>query len=96
MISMTPFWGFSVAANSMVSNIIGQGKKEEVLGLVNNIIKLTLFVSIAMIAINLIFPIQILSIFTNDTKLIHDSMACLQIVDIALIFSDLQSFPLMQ
>ena len=52
----------------------------------NNIIKLTLFVSIAMIAINLIFPIQILSIFTNDTKLIHDSMACLQIVDIALIF----------
>lgn len=86
MISMTPFWGFSVAANSMVSNIIGQGKKDDVLGLVNNIIKLTMGVSILMIAINLLFPVQILSIFTNDIKLINDSMACLQIVDIALIF----------
>lgn len=86
MISMTPFWGFSVAANSMVSNVIGQGKKDEVLGLVNNIIKLTMFVSVAMIAINLLFPVQILSIFTNDIDLIRDSMACLQIVDIALIF----------
>ena len=86
MISMTPFWGFSVAANSMVSNVIGQGKKEEVLGLVQKIIKLTLVVSLLMIVVNLIFPVQILSIFTNDIKLINDSMGCLQIVDIALIF----------
>ncbi len=86
MISMTPFWGFSVAANSMVSNVIGQGKKEEVLGLVQKIIKLTLVVSLLMIIVNLIFPVQILSIFTNDMKLINDSMGCLQIVDIALIF----------
>ena len=86
MISMTPFWGFSVAANSMVSNVIGQGKKEEVLGLVQKIIKLTLVVSLLMIVVNLIFPVQILSIFTNDMKLINDSMGCLQIVDIALIF----------
>ncbi len=86
MISMTPFWGFSVAANSMVSNIIGQGKKDEVLRLVNNIIKLTMIISIVMIVINLLFPVQILSIFTNDIKLINDSMSCLQIVNIALIF----------
>ena len=51
MISMTPFWGFSVAANSMVSNVIGQGKKEEVLGLVQKIIKLTLVVSLLMIVV---------------------------------------------
>jgi MATE family multidrug resistance protein len=86
MISMTPFWGFSVAANSMVSNIIGQGKKDEVLGLVNKIIKLTMVVSIIMIAINILFPVQVLSIFTNDIILIRDSMSCLQIVNIALIF----------
>jgi len=86
MISMTPFWGFSVAANSMVSNVIGQGKKEEVLGLVQKIIKLTIVVSFLMILVNLIFPVQILSIFTNDIKLINDSMGCLQIVDLALIF----------
>lgn len=86
MISMTPFWGFSVAANSMVSNIIGQGRKDEVFLLVKKIIRLTFFVSILMIIINLIFPVQILSIFTNDIRLIEDSKACLQIVDVALIF----------
>ena len=30
MINMTPIWGFSVAANSMISNIIGQSKQDEV------------------------------------------------------------------
>ncbi|MBL0104055.1 MAG: hypothetical protein IPP51_10065 [Bacteroidetes bacterium] len=86
MISMTPFWGFSVSANSMVSNIIGQGRKDEVMVLLNRIISLTMIVAVVMILINLLFPEEILGIFTNDQQLIHDSLHTMQIVDIALIF----------
>ena len=41
MISMTPVWGFSVAANSMISNIIGQNKQNEVFHLLKRIISIT-------------------------------------------------------
>jgi putative MATE family efflux protein len=85
MISMTPFWGFSVASNSMISNIIGQDRKEDVLELLKKIIRLTVLVAIVMISINLIFEDQILSIFTSDPKMIKDSVSCFRIVDLALV-----------
>ena len=86
MISMTPFWGLSVASNSMISNIIGQNKKEDVINLLYKLIKLTIAVSVVMISINLIFERQILSIFTSDQMMINDSITCFRIVDLALIF----------
>ena len=86
MISMTPFWGLSVASNSMISNIIGQNKKEDVINLLLKLIKLTIAVSVLMISINLIFERQILSIFTSDQMMINDSITCFRIVDLALIF----------
>ena len=86
MISMTPFWGLSVASNSMISNIIGQNKKEDVINLLLKLIKLTIAVSVVMISINLIFERQILSIFTSDQMMINDSITCFRIVDLALIF----------
>ena len=86
MISMTPFWGLSVASNSMISNIIGQNKKEDVINLLLKLIKLTIAVSVLMISINLIFERQILSIFTSDQMMINDSITCFRIVDLALMF----------
>jgi putative MATE family efflux protein len=86
MINMTPVWGFSVAANSMVSNIIGQGKHEEVMALINRIIRITLLITLAVIGINLLIPVQIMSLFTNDELLISDSLGSLQVVDMAMLF----------
>jgi len=86
MISMTPIWGFSVAANSMISNIIGQQKHDEVFQLLNRIIRLTIAIACIMILINVIFPVELLSMFTNDEKLINDSLGSLQVVDLAMIF----------
>lgn len=85
MIDMTPMWGFSVAANSMVSNLIGQGRKEEVMTLLNRIIKMATLISLGMIALNLIFPMQLMSIFTADPLLIRDSYGSLVMVCIAMI-----------
>jgi putative MATE family efflux protein len=86
MIDMTPIWGFSVAANSMISNIIGQKKQDEVLHLLNRIIRLTICVSLFMILINLLIPFQILNLFTNNEKLINDSIGSLQVVSMAMTF----------
>ena len=86
MINMTPIWGFSVAANSMISNIIGQGKKEEVMDLLNRIIRLTLYISAVIILINLFFSYQLLQLFSNDIQLINDSLSSLRVINVAMIF----------
>ena len=86
MISMTPIWGFSVAANSMISNVIGQEKQEEVFALLKRIIRITILIALVMISINLLFPMEILGLFTSDKKIILDSVGSLRIVDLAMIF----------
>ena len=86
MINMTPIWGFSVAANSMISNIIGQQKQDEVFHLLKRIMRITMLITLAMIVINLLIPLDLLSLFTNDNKIILDSLGSLRVVDLAMIF----------
>ena len=86
MINMTPIWGFSVAANSMVSNIIGQGKQHEVFTLLKKIIKLTLLITLLIISINLLIPVPLLSLFSSDPILIQDSLGSFRIISLAMLF----------
>lgn len=86
MISMTPMWGLSISANSMVSNIIGQGRLTEVMPLLNRIIRFAILVSTGMVIVNVVFPEWILSIFTNEQTLINDSKGSLEVVDLSMFF----------
>ncbi len=86
MIAMTPVWAFSVATNTMVSNIIGQKRVDEVFRLLNKIIGLTMIISCVMIALNLLIPDQILGLFTSEPALIKDAKPSLYVIDVAIIF----------
>ena len=86
MIAMTPIWGFSVAANSMVSNIIGQDKSEAVMQLLHRILKMALAVTALLAILVLLFPKQILRIFSSDEILIADSLGAFYIVIAAMMF----------
>jgi len=80
MIMMTPVWGYAAATNSMVSNLIGQGRQEEVGKLVKRIIKLALITSGAIFLLMMISPKSILGISTSDAQLISDAMGCYYII----------------
>ena len=86
MLSMTPMWGFSVAANSMISNIIGQMRKDEVVLLLHRILWLTFLCTILMVSINGFFSQEVLEIFSSDSKLIQDSFGTFAVVNIAMFF----------
>lgn len=86
MISMTPMWGLSIAANSMISNVIGQKRYEDVLPLMKKIIKLAIAVSAFMVLINLLFPGPVLELFTNDISLVKDAMPSLMVVNVSMFF----------
>lgn len=88
MIMMTPVWGFSSACNSMVSNIIGQKKEDEVMPLVQKFVKLSLGMMSIMMLFCLLFPEVLLSLSTSDVQLQQDSLRSYYIIIVAsLVFS---------
>lgn len=80
MILMTPIWGFASATNSMVSNIVGQGKPHEVRSLVLKIVQLSMITTVILFLASLISPQWLLRITTNDQQLIADALGCYYII----------------
>ncbi|MEZ4884616.1 MAG: MATE family efflux transporter [Chitinophagales bacterium] len=65
-----PAWGFASAANSLVSNIIGQRKYKQVLVAINRSTILSFVTTVVPCATLVFFPELILSIFTKDLEVI--------------------------
>lgn len=78
-------WAFAATTAAMVSNILGQGKKEQVVPLIYRIVKISVAASlIACIVINL-FPGTILSIYGQDQAFIDAAIPVARTVAIAMI-----------
>ncbi|HSR37931.1 MAG TPA: MATE family efflux transporter, partial [Phnomibacter sp.] len=78
-------WAFAATSNTMVSNIIGQHKKSEVIPLVWKITRLSLmFVIVPCLLVNL-FPHAFLSVFGQDESFIQYAIPVLRVVSTALL-----------
>lgn len=88
MAYMIPTWGFASATNTMVSNVIGQEKHDEVMKMVRKIASLSFLTSFALCLTIIFFPKPIISFYTNDQMLIDDSVAVLFVlIPILILFS---------
>jgi len=79
-------WAFSSTTNSMVSNIIGQGKKEEVVRLITRIMKLSCSVAFFVFLFLNIFPATFLSIYGQNEQFISLGIPVLRVVAVAMLF----------
>jgi putative MATE family efflux protein len=86
VILMIPMWGFSSATNALVSNLIGQGKQDEVMSLVFKIVRLCALGVLFMVTMGTIFPGLALKIYTNSPELISASLPALYVVNVAALF----------
>jgi putative MATE family efflux protein len=86
MLIMMPLWGLATTGNTMVSNIIGQEKKEEVLLLIRRIINLGFIITLLYLPIIVFKPEWIIRIYTNDANLIEGSIKSLYVVYLASLF----------
>ncbi len=78
-------WAFASTANAMVSNIIGQGKKEQVIGLIIRIMKLSAgFTFILCLLVN-IFPGLFLSIYGREEGFNADAIPVIRIVSAGIM-----------
>lgn len=78
-------WAFAATTNTMVSNLIGQGRTEEVMPLIYRIAKVSFCFSAGIAIFLNLFPSVLLSFFGQDASFITDAMPVLRIVSVALL-----------
>lgn len=81
-----PVWSLASTSNTFISNIIGQNRIEDVIPVLKKILVVSVGISLTLNLIIVIFPHQILSVFTNDVQLIKDCIPPFYTLMIALIF----------
>ncbi len=77
-------WSFAATTNTMVSNIIGQGRQEEVLPLVRRIVKISFSCSLVIVIILNLIPHAFLSFF-GEGDFITEATPVLRVVSTALL-----------
>jgi Na+-driven multidrug efflux pump len=85
VVLMIPIWGLASATSTLVSNLIGQGRKTEVIPLMNKIVRLCFFLVLGIGILGSIFPRQALMVYTPDQELISASMDVLYVANIAAV-----------
>jgi putative MATE family efflux protein len=79
-------WSFAATTNTMVSNIIGQGREEEVMGMVRRIVKVSFGISLVMFILLNIWPEWFLSFYGQSDDFIRDAIPVVRVVSVALLF----------
>ena len=78
-------WAFASTTNTMVSNIIGQGRAEEVMPLIGRIVKLSLTISAVTFVVLNVFPEIFLSFYGQGEEFISEAIPVVRIVSLALM-----------
>lgn len=79
-------WAFAATTNSMVSNVIGQGKIEEVLPLIRKIVLMSFSISLVIFIVLILKPEWFLSFYGRGEEFINDAIPVLNVVSVALLF----------
>lgn len=78
-------WAFAATTNSMVSNIIGQGRTEEVLPLIRKVVRMSVSISLFLFVLINVFPVFFLSFYGQDQAFIQEAIPVVRIVSLALV-----------
>ena len=84
-------WGVANATNSLVSNILGQKRHDEMFDLIKKVVLIALAFSFAFFLFILIFPEVFISIFTNDPVITELARGPVRIVGTCLVMMAVSS-----
>ncbi|MGC4035001.1 MAG: MATE family efflux transporter [Chitinophagaceae bacterium] len=78
-------WAFAAASSSMVSNIIGQGRHDEVRNLIWKIVRISSGMALIVFVLLNIFPRLFLSIYGQSDLFIEEGIPVIRVISIAMI-----------
>lgn len=84
-------WAFAATANTMVSNIIGQGMQTSVIPLIKRIIMLSVGSSLVIFIPLQLFTKEILMLFNDETEFLALGVPVLRIVGIAILLMSIST-----
>jgi MATE family multidrug resistance protein len=80
-------WAFAATTNAMVSNVIGQGKPEQVWPLLGRLVKVSTGTMLLVAVLFNVFPQQFLSIYGQDEQFILEGTPVLRVVSLAMLLN---------
>lgn len=86
MVLMIPLFGFSSATNSLVSNLIGEGRSAEVFTLIKKITLMSLGFTFVLSAISFFIPELLVSFYTSSPELILQATDTLHVINFTMFF----------
>ena len=87
IVMLIPVNSLSTTANSLVSNAIGAGGINEVTRLIKKIARFSFFIMLILVTFTALFPQAMLSIYTNETALIAESVPSLYVICAAMLIA---------
>jgi len=91
IVMFIPLNALSGTTNTLVSNIIGEGRITDVLPLIRRITKLLISIMAVCVLLLCLFSKSILSLYTNDFSLINDAIPSVYVITIALLIGAMAS-----
>jgi len=82
---MIPGQALATAVNTLVSNLIGAGRKEEVMPFINKVMRIVLVIAFPLALLTFIFPELFARIYTDDAVLIQACIPVLRVVAVAIL-----------
>lgn len=78
-------WAFAATANTMVSNLIGQKRDDDVMPLIWKIVKISFVLSFVIVIFLNIFPEQVLAVYNQNESFTTEAIPVVRIVSFALL-----------
>lgn len=85
MILIIPTFAFAATANTLTSRIIGEGKSNEVMGLLWKVVKNSVLISLVLVAVVAVIPQLVLQIYTDDLALAQAAVPSVYVVAVATV-----------
>jgi Na+-driven multidrug efflux pump len=89
VVMFIPLNALSVTSNTLVSNIIGEGKNNAVMSLIYRISRLSMSIMAVALLLLCLFSKSILSLYTNDLSLINEAVPSIYVITVALIIGSI-------
>jgi len=84
-------WAFAGTSNTMVSNLIGQNRKEMVIPVVKKISLWSLGLCMLMICFLNLFPVTFFSLFGQDESFLAEGVPVIRMVSLGMIFMSISN-----
>ncbi len=84
IVFMIPVFAFGSTTNTLVSNLIGEGKSDHVISIIRKVSLMNFVMSAAIVGIFVFIPHALIAVYTNDNSLITDTVPVLYVIMTAL------------